>query len=109
MIYALVTDYMGWACDSTVYQMILVIKFSSLAFDLYDGTYDKVFAWQCPEPSRLTLKKSSRPRPIPKRSTDTPFVRRLVFLHFLLCWTTLLTPTTLLAFLEVLPSSTEST
>ncbi|KAK8805640.1 hypothetical protein WA158_002296 [Blastocystis sp. Blastoise] len=41
MIYSLVTDYMGWSCDSTVYQMILVIRLSSLGFDYFDGVYDR--------------------------------------------------------------------
>lgn len=34
-------DYLGWSLDFTGPQMILTIKLSSFAYNVYDGTVDK--------------------------------------------------------------------
>lgn len=40
-IYRMSVDYMGWSLDFTGPQMILTMKLSMYAFDVYDGTLKK--------------------------------------------------------------------
>jgi hypothetical protein len=37
-VYRMSIDYMGWTIDFTGPQMLLTLKLTTLAFDLYDGT-----------------------------------------------------------------------
>jgi len=47
-LYRMHRDYMGWSMDFTGPQMLLTLKLTTLAFDLYDGTqnFDKLGAYQ---------------------------------------------------------------
>ena len=40
-IYRIYVDYLGWRLDFTGPQMMLCIKFTCIAFNIYDGTVGK--------------------------------------------------------------------
>lgn len=40
-VYRIWVDYMGWTLDFTGPQMLLTIKLTSLAYNLFDGTHNK--------------------------------------------------------------------
>lgn len=47
-LYTMLTDYMSYTLDSTTYQMMLVSRFQMLAWSIFDGTVDRVFAFSLP-------------------------------------------------------------